>query len=364
MVENTYIPQLSLVVEPLDGGAPQTVYTYEKSSEQFAARLRKTFKESRKWARKAGVYCYRIYDADLPDYAVAIDVYECVATLDAVLLSSGEDAQVSSVYLHIAEYQAPKKIDENKVQRRFEDIMAIAPVVCGIPEDNVFVKLRCRDKGGQQYAENRPHYRFLTQESGLRFEVDLNGYLDTGLFLDHRVTRERLETLATGKRFLNLFSYTGSATVHAAKGGALETTTVDLSQTYLDWAQRNMQHNGFAGPQHHFERGDVLAWLRKAAYQGRHFDVVFVDPPTFSNSKATQRTWDVQRDHVELLTCVKAVLAEGGIILFSCNLRSFKLDYAALQACSLRVKDISAQTIPRDFERNAKIHYCFELDVR
>ena len=192
------------------------------------------------------------------------------------------------------------------------------------------------------------------------FVVDLVGYLDTGLFLDHRLTRELVGKKAEGKRFLNLFAYTGSASVHAAGGGAKSTATVDLSQTYLDWAARNMAANGFEGEQHTFERGDTMAWITEARRTGRRFDLVFVDPPTFSNSKAMgKRTWDVQRDHVELLIGVSRLLSEEGEAVFSCNLRSFKPDEEALAKYGVTLEDITAQTIPHDFERNPRIHKCY-----
>ena len=325
------------------------VEVLEPTSEQFAARLRKTAKERRKWARREGVSCYRVYDADLPDYAVAIDVYP-----------GAGDAE-GNLYLHIAEYAAPSTIDPGKAQRRYDDVLALAPVVLGVRPDHVFSKVRRRDKGGSQYRDSgRRSYVTQVREDGYLFEVDLAGYLDTGLFLDHRLTRELVGKKAEGKRFLNLFAYTGSASVHAAGGGAKSTATVDLSQTYLDWAARNMAANGFEGEQHTFERGDTMAWITEARRTGRRFDLVFVDPPTFSNSKAMgKRTWDVQRDHVELLIGVSRLLSEEGEAVFSCNLRSFKPDEEALAKYGVTLEDITAQTIPHDFERNPRIHKCY-----
>ncbi|MFR3091648.1 MAG: class I SAM-dependent methyltransferase [Eggerthella lenta] len=219
------------------------------------------------------------------DYAVAIDVYP-----------GAGDAE-GNLYLHIAEYAAPSTIDPGKAQRRYDDVLALAPVVLGVRPDHVFSKVRRRDKGGSQYRDSgRRSYVTQVREDGYLFEVDLAGYLDTGLFLDHRLTRELVGKKAEGKRFLNLFAYTGSASVHAAGGGAKSTATVDLSQTYLDWAARNMAANGFEGEQHTFERGDTMAWITEARRTGRRFDLVFVDPPTFSNSKAMgKRTWDAAR---------------------------------------------------------------------
>lgn len=339
------------------GGKEHKVEVNEASSEQFAARLRKVAKERRKWARKNGISCYRLYDADLPDYAAAIDIYERTETGKP---AENPDEVRANSYMHIAEYAAPSSVDPELAERRFADILTCAPIAFGIPADHVFAKVRRREKGGGQYAEKREPFVFHTQESGFTLEVDMNGYLDTGLFLDHRTTREMVGEMAKGKRFLNLFSYTGSATVHAAGGGAATTTTVDMSNTYLDWAARNMAMNGFDGKLHEFFAADTMAWLEKTALTGRKFDLVFVDPPTFSNSKKMgERTWDVQRDHVALLKGVARVLERGGQVVFSNNLRSFKPDYEELERIGIHLEDITAKTIPADWERNRKIHKCY-----
>ena len=339
----------TVMVPDTAGGAQRRVEVLEPNSEQFAAWLRKNAKERRKWASREGVGCYRVYDADLPDYAVAIDVY------------TGAGQAAGNVYLHIAEYAPPASIDAGKARRRFDDVLVLAPAVMGVRPDHVFSKVRERDRGGSQYrdAGRRPYVTHV-EEDGLLFEVDLSGRLDTGLFLDHRVTRELVGSLAAGKSFLNLFGYTGTATVHAAAGGAAQTVTVDLSQTYLDWAARNMGQNGFDGAEHSYARGDVMRWITEARRAGRRFDLVFVDPPTFSNSKAMgRRTWDVQRDHVELLIGVTRLLADGGQAVFSCNLRSFKPDKEALAKYGVTLEDITAQTIPHDFARTPRIHKCY-----
>ena len=336
-------------VPDLTGGAPQNVEVLEQASEQFAARLRKVFKERRKWAAREGVTCYRVYDADLPDYAVAIDVY-----------TGAGDAR-GNTYLHIAEYAAPASVDPGKARRRFNDVLALAPVVCGIRPDHVFSKTRQREKGGGQYRNaGQRSYVTTVDEADYRFEIDLAGRLDTGLFLDHRLTRALIADKADGARFLNLFAYTGTGTVYAAGGGARSTLTVDLSQTYLDWARRNMVANGFAGKEHGYERADVMRWITEARRSGRRFDLIFVDPPTFSNSKAMgKRTWDVQRDHVELLIGVMHLLSEEGEAIFSCNLRSFKPYEEDLERYGVAIEDISAQTIPEDFSRTPRIHKCY-----
>jgi 23S rRNA (guanine2445-N2)-methyltransferase / 23S rRNA (guanine2069-N7)-methyltransferase len=351
------LPKPLQIIEVPDskGGAPHMVEVFEANSAQFAARLRKVWKERRKWAKREGVTCYRLYDADLPDYSVAIDVYE------------GAGDACGNLYLHIAEYAAPASIDPAKARHRFNDVLAIAPVVCDVRPDHVFSKTRMRDTGGSQYRNaGERAYVTTVQEGGYAFEVDLAGKLDTGIFLDNRTTRQMVADLVrdaarqTDASFLNLFAYTGTATVYAAGAGAAETTTVDLSQTYLDWAARNMAANGFADTKHVFERGDVMRWITEARRSGRRFDVVFVDPPTFSNSKAMgRRTWDVQRDHVELLVGVSRLLAPDGVALFCCNLRSFKPHIDDLGKYGVELEDISASTIPADFARTPKIHKCY-----
>lgn len=339
----------SIKIPDSAGGADHLVEVHDAQAEQFAARLRKVAKERRKWARRENVSCFRVYDADLPDYAVAIDVYE------------GAGDAKGKTFVHVAEYQAPSTVDPIVARRRFDDVLAIVPVALGVRPDHVFSKVREKSKGGEQYRNaGRRSYVTTTAEGGQLFEVDLAGYLDTGIFLDHRTTRLMVGSMAKGTRFLNLFAYTGTATVHAAAGGAKETTTVDLSQTYLDWAKRNMDVNGLAGKAHAFERSDVMEWIRDARRAGRTFDLIFVDPPTFSNSKAMgKRTWDVQRDHVELLVGVSRLLAKDGTAVFSCNLRNFKPEVEELERLGVKLEDITAKTIPHDFERNPKIHKCY-----
>ena len=365
--------QVELRLPNPEGGPDIPVEVNEAKSEQFAARLRKVARERRKWAQAEGVSCYRVYDADLPEYNAAIDVYE------------GAGVDEGATFVHIAEYQAPSSVDTLTARRRFEDLLVLTPAVLGVRPGFVYSKVRSRSRGGSQYRDaGKRSFVTHTTEEGLLFEIDLAGYLDTGLFLDHRITRRIVGEMARGKRFLNLFAYTGAATVHAAAGGAESTTTVDLSQTYLDWAQRNMRLNGFrceGAPvdgrrgsrdgrtsgrerraEHAFVRADVMPWIVDARRQGRQFDLIFVDPPTFSNSKAMgRRTWDVQRDHVELLVGVSRLLARGGEAVFSCNLRSFKPDYDELTRLGVELTEITQDTIPHDFERNARIHRCYLL---
>lgn len=329
---------------------------YDVSAQQFADRLNKVFKQRRKWASKNGISAYRIYDADLPDYNMAIDLYE----------GAGKDAGRRLV--HVAEYAPPKSIDAAKAARRMTDALNIASVVLDVSADDIFVKRRVRAKGGSQYAQHdqdmrqRARHVVITQENGLLFEVDLASYLDTGLFLDHRDTRELVGKLAAGKSFLNLFAYTCTASVYAAARGAKFTTSVDLSNTYLQWGERNMELNGLMNSHQEFVRADCVEWVQQTRHTKMRWDLVFVDPPTFSNSaKMRTRGWDVQRDHAELLIGVSRLLTRGGAAVFSCNLRGFKLDRETIERAGVQVVDITDKTIPLDFERHAQVHHCFVL---
>ena len=309
-------------------------------AEMFANRLKKNVRHLAKWARKNQLDCYRVYDADLPDYAVAIDVY-------------GD-------YVHVQEYAPPADIDPLKASERLDEVMQIIPAVLGVKEDKVALKLRQKQRGSNQYESQAAlRQRFEVRENDLRFWINLTDYLDTGLFLDHRITRQMLAENSRNKAFLNLFAYTGSATVYAAAGGAKSTTTVDMSNTYLGWARDNMQLNNFVGEQHQFIRADVLAWLNEPATQDLRFDLIFVDPPTFSNSNKMEGVFDIQRDYSDMLHKVAGLLNPGGEIFFSTNRRDFKLDVSTLQG--LEIKDISKATLPADFERNSKIHYCWRI---
>ena len=299
-----------------------------------------------KAARRQQVGCWRLYDADMPEYAFAIDVYT----------GEGEAAR----WLYVQEYQAPRDIPEDAVRRRRSEALAALATTAGVPVERIHLRTRKRNLRGEQYAKVGEARRFeVVQEQGLRFLVNFTDYLDTGLFLDHRITRRRLREAAAGRRFLNLFAYTGTATVYAAAGGARETTTVDLSNTYLDWARRNLDLNGLDGPQHRLVQADVREWLRAAASQRERFDLVFCDPPTFSNSKRMEGEFDVQRDHAGLLRDALALLAPGGLLVFSTNAQKFRLDPEV--GAMATVRDISRATLPPDFARNPRIHQCFEL---
>ncbi len=316
----------------------------------FGNRLRKNLKHLRRWATRENVRCYRLYDADLPEYAAAIDLYHD--------------------WVQIQEYVPPRTVDPVRARRRIREIVTVVPQVLEIPPEHAVLKTRRPQKGTDQYRKLESEGQFLeVEEGGLRFLVNLTDYLDTGLFLDHRPTRTLIQELARGRRFLNLFAYTGTATVYAAAGGAASTTSVDLSTTYLDWARRNMELNALSGPQHSFVRADCLEWLARESVARRSnasrasgtapYDLVFLDAPTFSNSKSMTTTLDIQRDHPGLVRTTMDLLAPGGILLFSTNFRRFKLDPAL--AAEYEVIDITTQTIPPDFARNPRIHACFRL---
>jgi len=312
----------------------------------LANRLNKNLKRLGKWARREQVNCYRLYDADLPEYALAIDLYQ------------GEER-----WVHVQEYQAPASIEPRKAAQRLNDAIITIQQVLEVSEHNLFIKQRRKQKGAAQYEKYDQRGIFHeVQEGPVRCLVNFSDYLDTGLFLDHRLTRALLGSLARGKSFLNLFAYTGVATLHAAAGGAASTLTVDMSNTYLDWAQRNMALNGFAGKQHDFIQADCLEWIQQEIKLGVKYDLIFLDPPSFSNSKRMDGSFDVLRDHVALLREVSQLLAPGGTLIFSNNHRKFKMDREALPG--LEITDITPQTLPEDFKRNPKIHNCWRIRVK
>ena len=322
-------------------------------SKMFGNRVAKNLKQLEKWAQKEQVSCYRVYDADMPEYSFAIDRYAEAPTKD----------DSPRVWLYVQEYAAPKTIEAEAVQRRRNEALAALPGVTGIPPERIHLRQRRKTARGEQYEKLGDAAEFqLVEESGLRFWVNFTDYLDTGLFLDHRITRQRLRAEASRAKFLNLFAYTGSATVYAAAGRARETTTVDMSATYLDWATRNLAVNGFSGSNHEFIQDDCIAWLKNAVAERRRYDLIFLDPPTFSNSKRMDDVLDVQRDHADLVHRCMALLAEGGKLVFSNNAQKFKLDAALAERYA--VNDITRATIPKDYERNPRIHVCYEFTAR
>ena len=310
-------------------------------AKMFANRLGKNLKHLKRWAQKADIGCYRLYDADMPEYAFAIDRY-----------------RAEQEWLYVQEYAAPAEIELDAVRRRRGEALATLPDVTGVPAERIRVRVRRKTKRGEQYVKVDEQANFhVVRENGLAFRVNFDDYLDTGLFLDHRLTRQRLREAAAGKRFLNLFAYTGTATVYAAAGGATSTVTVDLSRTYLEWAQRNLALNQLSGSQHEFIQADCREWLEQS--RAGPYDLIFLDPPTFSNSKRMEGVLDIERDHGALIDACVRLLAPGGLIVFSTNAQKFKLDSAVSQQHA--VKDISAATLPKDFERNPRIHRCYEI---
>lgn len=306
-------------------------------AEDYANRLRKNLKKLEKWARQEKIESYRIYDADLPDYNVAVDRY--------------------ADWVIIQEYAPPKTIDPNKARQRLFDVISATLTVLELPADRLILKTRERQKGKAQYQKlsEKGDY-FEVQEFNARFWVNLTDYLDTGLFLDHRIARKMLGQMSQDKDFLNLFAYTGTASVHAGLGGARSTTTVDMSRTYLEWAERNLRLNGLTGRQHRLMQADCLSWLNES---DENFDLIFIDPPTFSNSKRMEESFDVQRDHMMLMRNLKRLLRRGGTIMFSNNKRGFKMDLEGLKELGLQAQDITQKTQSQDFARNRHIHNCW-----
>ncbi len=305
----------------------------------FRNRLLKNARHWSKWAKRQGISCYRLYDRDVPEFPVIVDWYE------------GR--------VHLQEVQTGWVESQEDHEAWLAEIHAACADVLQIPFEAVSTKTRRRQRGEDQYEKTSLEGEdFVVHEDGLSFYVNLDAYLDTGLFLDHRNTRKRVRSEAAGKRFLNLFSYTGAFTVYAVAGGATETVTVDMSNTYLDWAGRNFGLNGI-GPQRHSRvRMDALTYLREALVRRERFDLIVLDPPSFSNSKKMLGVLDVQRDHVWMVESCLELLNPGGVLYFSNNLRSFKLDETLKPLCA----NISVQSVPEDF-RNKRIHQCFRFET-
>jgi 23S rRNA (guanine2445-N2)-methyltransferase / 23S rRNA (guanine2069-N7)-methyltransferase len=312
-------------------------------AQMFANRLRKNLKSLDGWALAENVECFRVYDADMPEYAFAIDLY-------------GREAR----HAYVQEYAPPKTVNQESARERRREVLSVLPDVLSLPVQHVHSRVRKPQQGAEQYQKRESlAERHVVREGGLKFWVNFRDYLDTGLFLDHRITRRLLRDWARGADFLNLFCYTGSATVYAAAGGARSSASVDLSNTYLDWAHENLLLNGFGGSEHELFRDDCLNWLESQAVWGPRFDLIFVDPPTFSNSKRMEGVLDVQRDHVGMIRRSLKLLRPSGRLVFSTNYTRFKLDLGALG--DLAIEDITAQTIPKDFERNTRVHRCFVI---
>jgi 23S rRNA (guanine2445-N2)-methyltransferase / 23S rRNA (guanine2069-N7)-methyltransferase len=312
----------------------------EAPADAFANRLRKNMRQISKWARREGITCYRLYDADIPEYAVAVDRYEgCV---------------------HVQEYAAPKSVAPADARRRLRQILATIPPVLEVTPEAIFLKVRQRQRRRTQYDKIASSGDFReVRERGYRFLVNLRDYLDTGLFLEQRDTRALIGDLARGRQFLNLFCYTAAATVYAAGGGAARTVSVDLSNTYIDWARRNLELNDLARPEHRLIRADAVEWIKQ---HSSTYDLIYLNPPTFSRSKAMTGTLDIARDHVWLLRATARLLAPAGVLLFATGARRFELDSGALP--ELEIEDISRQMLPPDFKRTPHAHRAYRIRTR
>ena len=312
--------------EPLSAGA-----------EMAYNRLVKNLKEIKPLMEKEGVECYRIYDADMPEYAAAIDFY-------------------MGKWIVVSEYAAPDSIPEEDTRRRLSELVAATERATGIDIENIYVKERSRQKGKNQYSKLASNNRMMVaRENGVTFLVNFTDYLDTGIFLDHRPVRKMIQDMAKNKRFLNLFCYTGTATLNAIKGGALSTVSVDASSTYLSWLEQNLKINGYSSTFGNFlYKSDVIDWLWDTYDK---FDLIFCDPPTFSNSKDRRGSFDVQRDHKKLIDAAAMHLAPGGTLIFSNNYRRFRMDQEVLD--NYVVEDITEKTIGEDFKRDMRIHHCY-----
>ncbi|MCP5160653.1 MAG: bifunctional 23S rRNA (guanine(2069)-N(7))-methyltransferase RlmK/23S rRNA (guanine(2445)-N(2))-methyltransferase RlmL [Hahellaceae bacterium] len=337
-------------------------------AQMFANRLKKNVKQLGKWARKQEVECYRVYDADMPEFSIAIDCY--------------------ADWIHVQEYAAPITVDENEAKARLHEALSVMPEILGVDASRIIVKQRRRQKGLAQYEkQSTVGQRLVVHENGCKVYVNLTDFLDTGLFLDHRPIRAWIQNASKGKKFLNLFCYTGVVTLNAIKGGAVASTSVDMSKTYLDWARDNLALNGFDEKNHAFVQMDCMRWLDEALgesevkaepaspYRSKQkngssarpavgkkipkYDLIFLDPPTFSNSKRMEGVLDIQRDHAGMITKVMKLLDAKGVLIFSNNHRKFKLDPEL--HVDFQIEDISDKTIDQDFQRNQKIHRCWSI---
>ncbi|MCE9552852.1 MAG: class I SAM-dependent methyltransferase, partial [Planctomycetes bacterium] len=324
--------------KPAFGGLPTRA---KDQALLFHNRLTKLARHLRRWPTKQGITCYRLYDRDIPEVPLVVDRYEN--------------------YLHIAEFERPNEHTLAEHSEWIDLMLDTAAETLEVPRDHVFCKRRERQRDlGQYERQAAEQHTTIANEGGLKFLINLSDYVDTGLFLDHRITRGMVREQAAGKRFLNLFCYTGAFTVHAAAGGAVSTTSVDLSNTYLDWARKNLNINNLLGEQHRLTRRDTLGFLREHP-PGEHYDLAVADVPTYSRSKATEEDWDVQRDYPELLGRLLDLMPTGGVVYFSSNFRRLKFDETAVPQATIR--EISRQTVPADF-RNKRIHRAWRLVKR
>lgn len=368
-------------------GEKRSYSVLDEGAQQFADRLRKMYKQRRAAAQAQDVSCYRIYDCDLPDFALSIDMYAEDADY---VREFGRAYHEPAQFLMIDEYAAPREIDAHKAKRRLYDAIQLASLICNVPYARIYVHKRTRAKGGSQYSEQAQSTKFvpkpridsrddcderrvltripagshLIDEGGLCFEVNFTERHDCGIFLDLRDIRSEIREMAKqthgSKRFLNLFAYTGTSTCYAADGGAKFTTTVDMSAPSLAWAQRNMARNGFTGSEHEFVQADVLEWVQDMRHSANRWDLILCDVPTFSNSSRMKRSsWDVQRDHAELIITLSRLLTKNGKAIFSCNLRTFTLDADTLAKARVHVEPLGSASVPFDFARSKHVHRAF-----
>jgi 23S rRNA (cytosine1962-C5)-methyltransferase len=301
----------------------------------FDNRLKKVFRILCKQAKQQEVTCYRLYDRDLPEFPLIIDLYE-----DEVL---------------VTEYRSNHRLSDEEYERWFNDSLEVIQHVLGKDPLKIHIKERKRKESRQdQYQKTNNQQQYIeVGEGGLKFLVNLTDFLDTGLFIDHRITRGMVEKQSAGKRVLNLFCYTGSFSVYAAQGGASEVVSVDLSNTYLDWAQKNMQLNNFTDQRYSYVKADVLQWLPKVPNE--YFDLIVLDPPTFSNSKMMKDVFDIQEMHVDLINQCLSKLKEDGVLYFSTNARKFEMNTEEIKG---QVENITTATIPFDF-KGKLLRWCY-----
>ena len=312
-----------------------------EQAELFKNRLVKRARHLRRWPTKRGITCFRLYERDIPEIPLVVDRYEN--------------------YLHITEYERPHDRDLAR-HRAWLDLMRQTASEClSVPIENTFLKQRRKgDNTGQYHKLDDAGRRVVVHEGGLKFLVNFSDYVDTGLFLDHRVARQMVKDEAADKRMLNLFAYTGAFSVYAAAGGAKSTTTVDLSRTYLDWAGENFQINDLGSGKHQFIASDTIEFLETAARQKKQYDLVVCDPPTYSNSKRTEDDWEVQTGYVAVFERLKKIVAPAGVVYFSTNFRRFKFDEDFIKSLGFEFREISKTSVPEDF-RNRRIHRCWRL---
>ncbi len=320
-----------------DLGLPEIADGEDKLS-PFKNRLRKNYKHIRKWAKRTVTNAFRIYDRDVKGYPFAIDFYNgrfCVQ-----FFSSNPAIQEPS-------------------ERLQEEVINTIQDLFKIDSSNIYWKTRKRQKDYAQYEKIDSKKQFFTVfEYGLKFKVNLQDYLDTGLFLDHREARRLVGTMSQGKRVLNLFAYTCSFSIHAGAGGALFTKSIDMSNTYTAWGRDNFLINSLPFRNHEIIRADCLKFLEFETRTQNRYDLIIIDPPTISRSKKMEGKFDVQLDYIFLISYALKLLAENGIIIFSTNSRKFSFDESEFESC--RIEEITHKTIPLDI-RNKKIHRCWKI---